>query len=417
MSTRHITSTPESGIAGTTARGALLYTSFSAGNTWLPGNTWSIYVTTTTGNFLFGAGPLTGVSFRWAFTFDNRIHVLSDKTWFGSSLFDPMQWNVQSPSAFNIQLANSYGGYGNYCCMTSYQGRLAIFGPNNIQIWTLDPDPDLIRKNQDFYNIGTAYPLSVQQLGNLDAIFLHSSGVKSLKVRESTLNASTIDVGTPIDSLVQTSYNVVGGTQPCSVVDPETGTYWLTRQDWPIYVFSYYPMAEISAWSTFEKTYFDGGGEAPFNAEKMLVHNGEICCLGTDVDDNRCLFFYRGDQGTVLMQVETTKMALRTPTVAKRIGAFNAVYGATFDPGVARPNYWKFYIGVNPNEDQMQLVLDTATMGTNGNDASRSAFDIGRVPVSLYGTHVKLRVETNEPYAELSALYLELNNEGTNLYA
>jgi hypothetical protein len=70
-------------------------------------------------------------------------------------------------------------------------------------------------------------------------------------VRDSSNNASVVDLGTPIDSLVQARLLSAGVTAMASVVEPISSRYWCSIGD-RVYVFSYFPNSGISAWSTYD---------------------------------------------------------------------------------------------------------------------------------------------------------------------
>src|SRR3546814_16166813 len=76
-----------------------------------------------------------------------------------------------------------------------YQGQLASFSRNSIQIWTMDPDPDLNVLTQRLQKTGTFAGKSALSYGALDVFYLHSSGVRSLRARDSSHAAYVHDVG------------------------------------------------------------------------------------------------------------------------------------------------------------------------------------------------------------------------------
>src|SRR3546814_2231070 len=76
---------------------------------------------------------------------------------------------------------------------------LAIFSRNSIQIWTMDPDPDLNVLTQRLQKTGTFAGKSALSYGALDVFYLHSSGVRSLRARDSSNAAYVNDVGIALD--------------------------------------------------------------------------------------------------------------------------------------------------------------------------------------------------------------------------
>ena len=93
----------------------------------------------------------------------------------------------------------------------------------------------------------------LMSLGDLDVLFLSPTGIRSLRVRETTLNAYVNDLGSPIDSLVINDFVQGNNAQNAqAIVDPNTGRYWLFVPNTSaangvgnIYVLSYYPSNKI----------------------------------------------------------------------------------------------------------------------------------------------------------------------------
>lgn len=190
-----------------------------------------------------------------------------------SASYDCTKWNRQDTGAGFIQNVDQYASPSATTAFAPFQGKLAVFSRNNVVIWVYNADPAQYSQFQSLPNIGTMAKLSVQPLGDLDVLFLHDSGVRSLRVREATLNAMVNDIGSPIDDFIQAS--LVGGSASsnaaaCSIVDPSTGRYWLYLNR-VIYVLSYFPSVKIVAWSTYSPTYLTDMG-APNTG--MFTYNG-----------------------------------------------------------------------------------------------------------------------------------------------
>lgn len=421
------------GTAATRTFGASMYVMFSIASTWADRNEWTLSISSTSGNYVFGKTSLTNMPITHAITLNDRVHFVGSNQWVGSAIDDFTQYGVSAPSAFTIELRNAMSGPAGYCGLASYQGRMAVFAPQSVQLWSINADPDLFQKQQDFSNTGTAYPLTLQALGMLDVVYLHSSGVKTLKVREQTLNASVVDVGTPIDSLVVSALENVENN-PCAIVDPLTGNYWLTI-DGTVYVFSYYPALKISAWSTFELTsgdQFFPEIQVPFNVSKFVVApDNSIVALGSDSLAPTALFYYE-DYDNCELEIETAWMDMKAAGDFKHIYAFNAVCTADLTASLVGESTkftdWKFYVGGDPWSGKLDLALDMSQFKNLSQPAAipygvqiegnRTTFDTGRIPLSIQGTHIKFRAVTDEARAvTLSAFYLHVNKEGENIYA
>src|SRR3546814_12099536 len=76
-----------------------------------------------------------------------------------------------------------------------YQGQLATFSRNSIQIWTMDPDPDLNVLTQRLQTTGTFAGKSALSYGAIDVFSLHTSGIRPHRARDSSNAADLNDVG------------------------------------------------------------------------------------------------------------------------------------------------------------------------------------------------------------------------------
>jgi hypothetical protein len=213
-------------------------------------------------------------------------------------------------------------------------------------------------------------------------------------------------------------------TDPCAIVDPLTGNYWLVIDN-NVYVFSYYPALKISAWSMFDLTAANLGinpsEQIDFNVTKFVVDsNDSIVALGSDAVTPNALYFY-----------ETAWMDMKSAGDFKHVYAFNAVCTADLVNSLFNlPSFtdWKFYVGGDPWSGELELVLDMSQFKNLSQPAAvpyntriegtRTTFDTGRIPLSIQGTHIKLRAVTDAPRAvSLSAFYLHVQKDGENIYA
>src|ERR1700679_335621 len=145
-----------------------------------------------------GYGYVTGQEFDYCITFNNSVYGLAGGTVYISAINSPTIWN--SPTANGngfIQLSNWYATTEILAAMSPYQGRLVFFSRRTAQIWLTDPNLNDWEIIQILTNIGTVAALSVQALGDLDVLFLSDTGIRSLRVRDNTLNAYVTDIGSP----------------------------------------------------------------------------------------------------------------------------------------------------------------------------------------------------------------------------
>lgn len=202
-----------------------------------------------------GFGNVTGINFTYCLTFSNKVYGLAGGTVYISAINDPTTWN--NPNALGngfLTLSNWWGTPETLLAMSPYQGRLVFFSRRTTQIWLTDPNLENWELIQVLTNIGTLAPLSVQALGDLDVLFLSDTGIRSLRVRDNTLNAFVTDVGSPVDTLIQTALLAGNYGAACSIVEPQENRYWCYLNG-TIYVFSFFPSNKISAWGSYLPTY------------------------------------------------------------------------------------------------------------------------------------------------------------------
>lgn len=223
--------------------------------TWALGDAYSLTLTEVASgrSLTLGEGALTGAEPTFALTYKKKLYLIGGgQTMFFSALEEPTIFNDlnQAGNSF-MDLSNEYGLADDLLAGVIYQGRMAVFARRSIQIVQVDPDPANYAVGQTLENIGTVNGASVRGMGDYDVLFCADSGVRSLRVRDSSNNAQVMDLGTPIDSLVQARLLSVGTATMASIVEPISGRYWLAIGNL-VYVFSYFPSSGIAAWSTYE---------------------------------------------------------------------------------------------------------------------------------------------------------------------
>jgi hypothetical protein len=218
-----------------------------------------------------GAGFVTGTGMSFATqkasfcsTFSNKVYVLAGATAYFSALGDPTTWDDPNGAGNSfITMSNFWAAPEPLVATAPYQGRLLFASRRNVQIWATDPDPANYALTQVLPYIGTFAPLSVQAVGDMDVYMLYDSGVRSVRVRDASNNAIIADIGTPIDTILQPLIAALSDAQKsacCGIVDPSANRYWIyipNADDSPgsIFVFSYFPSSQISAWGCYSPSY------------------------------------------------------------------------------------------------------------------------------------------------------------------
>jgi hypothetical protein len=229
---------------------------------WVEGDTWKLELTSTlTGDATFGHGWLDASEVTYGLTFQNRVYLacgtkvnfsgLANSLALGSG--DVTGWNEQNVGAGFFSTTSRYGSQDSVVSFATYQGSLVLFCANQVQIWTVTSDPAQFNLTQVLTNTGTKAKLSVCSYGDLDVFYLDANGIRSLRPRETSLNAYVEDIGTPVDTLVQAKLASCTTEQvaaACGVVDPVSKRYILFIKD-TFYVLSNFPRSEIMAWSTY----------------------------------------------------------------------------------------------------------------------------------------------------------------------
>ena len=240
--------------AGGTAIGTIYHA-------WAVGDSWTVNVVDSGGSeYTLGKGNIAGISFDFGFVHKQRGYIANGTQFNFSSINDVTLWEQQNLGAGFVVFQSQFGQEDKVQAFADYQGRLAVFGRRTVQIWQTDADPTQFALVQTLTNYGTVAPYSVHSLGELETFFLSDSGIRSLRARQTTLNAFVEDLGSPIDSIIQGVLNGLTDeekAQAVGVIEPTRGSYWLYLDD-TLYVLSLFPSAKIVAWSKYEMTYNNG---------------------------------------------------------------------------------------------------------------------------------------------------------------
>jgi len=282
--TNNLTTTAINNVVGAAAVpgvGKRFY--FTVGGTWLPGETFTITIVEGASGFIYtlGAGDVTGVEPTALLTYKKKLYVVGGSRYYFSAIDLPTIFNdLNAIGNGFVTVSNNLATPEDLVALAPYQGKLATFGRHSTQIWSVATDPADYVLEQTLANTGTEAPLSVHGLGELDVLFLQDGGIRSLRVRDSSLNAYTVDIGSAIDFIVQEkliSCTAAQRAAACGVVDPATGLYWLFLKD-TIYVLSYFPTAKVVAWAEWEPTYQTGNVHRVTNnyASAVVFKLGEV---------------------------------------------------------------------------------------------------------------------------------------------
>lgn len=308
-------------------------------------------------NFGFTGNPST--TGKTALTFKTKIYSVIDSLMHFSAVNQPTIWDrddTDNPGAGFINMASQDEGSEKLFATAIYQGNLAVFSRESIQIWSIDADDDNNVFLQVVKNTGTRSRKGVTSYGNNDVFYLADSGIRSIRARDSSNAAFVSDVGTPIDPLLKTFLNTLSSTQiedAVAVLEPVDDRFWIAIEK-RIFVFSYFPGSKISAWSYYDVSDDINGSITDFARvnDKIYARSGNA------------VFTYGGANGTTFpndtecaVTVELPFLTAGTPGTVKNIEGFDA----------ALTGIWSVVLQVDPTNTAATINVGTIAETTYPN--------------------------------------------------
>lgn len=327
------------------------------------------------------AGALYGQKATGCVTLGKKVYVIAGNTLHFCELDTPATFATGINGAGNIDMSTNSGGSESLTAIAVYIDRLAIFSSRNVQIWSVDADPAKNYMVQTLPTLGALSAMAAVSYGESDVFVLARQGVRSLRVREmsQTNLATTYDIGAPVDRLVRPATKAIGANvvTAAGVVDPLTTRFWVAIGG-DTFVFSYFPSAQVSAWSMF-----DFGG----TVDGFAVLDDRIYVrIGTGV------FIYGGEDGatydTSPYEVVLPFMDGKSPFTIKSIDGID----------VGCEGRWDIEIGCNPEQPDTRAVVARV---------SGSTYESGRIPVGIQGNRASIRLSgSNAALNRLDSLVL-----------
>ena len=141
--------------------------------------------------------PTTGIMV----TATERVYAISDNglSVAFSKVGDPSNWTLAG-NAGSLPVSRHFGSGQRAYGLGLYQGKLAVFTDQSIQLWFIDPDPTAMKLDRVIDGVGTRHHRSIQSLYG-DLLFLSESGVRSLTTVSNSLFPLDVDIGLPIKSI------------------------------------------------------------------------------------------------------------------------------------------------------------------------------------------------------------------------
>lgn len=295
-----------------------------------------------------GAASGTGISIL---TFKQKLYSTASSNLYFSALGSAEQWISGTDYGF-INMASQTAGDESLTVAQEYQGLMAIFSENNIRIWSISEDSSANVFLQTLQNTGTVAAGSVVPYGNNDVFYLDTSGLRSIKARDSSNAAYVSDVGTSIDTHIREYMDTLTEEEIAAavgVVEPIDGRFWLGIKN-RIYVLSYFPTAKISAWSFYE---------VDFEVKNFAKIGDRIYVRGTE-EGVDYLYLYGGENNDTYPGENEDEFLIELPYFsAKNPAAFKQLLG--FD--IVAINNWKVDLLPQAGDDTV-IKNHGTTVGT-----------------------------------------------------
>lgn len=279
----------------------------------------------------------------------------------GSGFFDA---STQGPMFFDLSAAGIY------------QNRLLAFSRKGLLVYGVDPDPALNSLLQAIPNFGCIAPKSIVNLGELDVLFLSYSGVRSVRARDSSNIATVADIGSPINTTLSRHLNLLLDAEKlapaCAVYEPRDGRYMLALGD-VIYVFSYFPGAKASGWTTYTPG---------FDVVDMVAVDNDTFVLGDEF-----LYSYgryevqdRGIGALAASDYDTTEPVVELPFADAGAPATRKDWCGL---DIGAEGVWRIEAASNLRQQEHFETLATI---------EGSSYDRPACEMSMSSTHLKLRM-------------------------
>ena len=307
-------------------------------------------------------------------TVGQKVYSVSGPNLHFSGIQAPTKWTTDSVGAGFIDMSSESSGSEELIAIARYQTFLAVFAERIIQIWYLDPDPELLRQTQVLSNTGTASAHSVTAFGDADLFYLDESGLRSLRARDSSNSAATADIGVPVDEAIVAKLATLDENerkQITGLIEPSDGRFWLIMKD-QIFAFSFFAGAKVSAWSTYDTTYQNEDDAAvTFNVEYADVYRRRVYLRAGNT-----IYVYGGLNGTTydasVAEAWLPYMDADDPTRYKEFTGIDVVMRGL----------WATSAAMDPTDETAEdliAVLDSTTYSMN------------RIPFAHNATHASLR--------------------------
>lgn len=361
----------------------------TVGGTFEPDDQFTIIINSIETYTVTGSSSGTGTT---VLTFKKKLYSTASSSLYFCALNAPTQWISGTDYGF-INMSSETAGQQSLTAAAEYQGRMAIFSANNIRIWSISEDSSENVFIENLQNTGTIAPNSVLPYGNNDVFYLDSTGIRSIRARDSSNSAYKSDVGTKIDDHIVSYLSTLTDAEKevaVGVIDPQDGRYMIAIGS-RIYVFSYFPDTKVSGWSYYE---------LDITISHFARINNRIYARATDSEGNDYLYLYGGTDNNTYADDNEDNVVIELPFLSlKDPASFTDLQG--FD--IIATNNW--LVEVHPDPSRISTKISHGfTVGTTYGEPRFGVNGFG----SLFG--LTLTCSTGGS-ATISALALHYNNK------
>jgi len=331
--------------------------------------------TNTVKRFYNGVEVPTATGF-YCRTYKTKMYAVGNSTLSFSATGNPAVWykpppnTVQDGSGF-IDLSLGDSDMTNSVAIEVYYDKLAILSKTATQLWAIDPDPLKNQYSQTLRQAGTMAWRSVLQYGSGDVMYLSSSGIRSLRARNSSLAAAVSDIGSPLDPVLQDLFRAKGEdwiSSTIAILQPVTGRFWIILPD-RIYILSAFPGPKITAWSEYRPG---------FTITAATTHNNRVV-----VRDNANTVYSFGGISDVGPVYDDCNVELVFPFHAgEQTATFKTFTGLD---ATATGVPWQVFAAYNVEDQGVEDLLG---------EFNGPTFLQGRFPMLGHSTHMSLRLRS-----------------------
>lgn len=225
---------------------------------------------------------------------------------------DPHDWTTANDAGFLPTGLNARGDRSTNA-LGIYQNKLVALARDGSQVWTVDPNPTMMKLDDIVENVGSSYPLSLSNVAG-DLYFLSDFGFRSISTQQLIDKLADVDIGSPIDSIVRPDI-AAGNQRPIAAYFYGTGQY-LCAIGQTMYVYSVSRTAKIAAWSRYA---------LPFAVDAMAELSGVLYLRTGDEVYKLTEDVYTDDGVNYEVMLELPYMDFKTPGQLKRIYGIDIV--------------------------------------------------------------------------------------------